>query len=98
MEKPKREREFERGIQLLNRHINACKSCNRKGYKKRGGAFFKKSSVFVYVYKYLKLDVDILRHESDRGFLNDLKVPGAEDLNCQDTVRLVDSEALTKRL
>lgn len=54
--------------------------------------------VFVYVYTYLKLDADILRHESDRCFLNDLKVPGAEDLNCQDTVRLVNSEALTKRL
>lgn len=47
---------------------------------------------------YLELGADILRHEPDRGFLYDLKVPGAEDLHGQDTVRLVDSEALTKRL
>lgn len=54
--------------------------------------------MFVCVYMYLELDADILRHQFDGRFFDDLKVPGAEDLHGQDTVRFVDSEALTKRL
>lgn len=54
--------------------------------------------VCVCVNMYLELGADILRHEFNRGFLNDLEVPGAEDLHGQDTVRFVDSEALTERL
>lgn len=52
----------------------------------------------VCVCIYLELYTDILRHELDRGLLNDLEVPRAEDLHGQDAMRLVDSEALAKRL
>lgn len=47
---------------------------------------------------HLELCADILRHESNGGFLDDLEVPRAEDLHGQDAVRLVDAEALAKRL
>lgn len=46
--------------------------------------------------KYLELCADILGHESHRGFLDDLEVPRAEDLDGQDAVRLVNAEALAK--
>lgn len=47
---------------------------------------------------HLELCADILRHESNGGFLDDLEVPRAEDLHGQDAVRLVDAEALAERL
>lgn len=59
---------------------------------------FVKSSVCECDYTYPELRADILRHEFDRGSLYDLEVPGTEDLHGQNTVRLVDSEALTERL
>lgn len=52
----------------------------------------------VCVCVYLELRTDVLIHELDRLFLDDLEVPGAEDLHGQDAVRLVDSEALPERL
>lgn len=50
------------------------------------------------VCSYLELGGDVLRHEFDGGFLNDLEVPGTEGLHGQDAVGLIDSEALTERL
>lgn len=47
---------------------------------------------------YLELSADILRHYFDRRLPDDFEVPGAEDLHGQDAVRLVNSEAPTKRL
>lgn len=51
-----------------------------------------------FVNSYLELRADVLRHYFDGRLPNDLEVPGAEDLHGQDAVRLVDSEAPTKRL
>lgn len=47
---------------------------------------------------YLELGADVFRQQPDRASLDDLKVPRAEDLHGQHAVRLVDPEALTKRL
>lgn len=53
--------------------------------------------IFVFLCSiYLDLCADVIRHEFDRGFPDDPEIPGAEDLHGQDTLRLVNSEALTK--
>lgn len=61
-----------------------------------GGCVYVMSRMCVPVY--LELDTDILRHELDRGFFEDPVVPATEDLQGQDALRFVNSEASIKRL
>lgn len=79
-------------------HIPSCQLCDRDGDKETEEFMLCQECVCVCVSMYLELDADILRHELDRGFFEDLEVPVAEHLHGQDAVRFVDAETLTKRL
>lgn len=91
IQKKKKDRSFNKG--QLNKGIQNREKCiirslhspwtSWRTWKWRGSSHF-------------ELSADILRHDIDGCFLDDLKVPGAEHFHCQNIVRFVDAEALAK--